>query len=129
MIPIGPNTRVVVVLEPVDGRKGIDGLIHLCRSQLSCDPMDGMLLVVRNRSAESIRLMMFDGQGIWLCQKRMSSGKFKHWPSAVDGTNAVSRQLLMHELQTLIWGGDPMRAQAAPMWRRIPVDPSELRAS
>jgi transposase len=129
MIQITPNMRVLVAIEPVDGRKGIDGLVQLCRSVLACDPMDGTLVVVRNRSAESIRLLAFDGQGIWLCQKRMSRGKFKYWPSAVDGASAVSRQLLAHELQTLIWGGDPTRAQAAPMWRRIPVESRELRAA
>jgi hypothetical protein len=51
--------------------------------------------------------------------KRLSSGKFKHWPAATDNS-AASRALLAHELQTLLWGGDPERAEAAPMWRRLP---------
>jgi transposase len=123
MIPITPNMRLFVAIDPVDGRKGIDGLVHLCRSRLSCDPMeDGALVVVRNRSAKSIRLLAYDGQGWWLAQKRLSTGKFKFWPEAGDSSNPARRQLLAHELQTLIWGGDPERSHAAPMWRRIPVE-------
>lgn len=74
MIPITPNMRLLVAIEPVDGRKGIDGLVHLCRSAFSCDPMeDGTLVVVRNRAATSIRLLAFDGQGWWLAQNHSSS--------------------------------------------------------
>jgi transposase len=100
MIPITPNMRLLVGIEPVDGRKGIDGLVHLCRTVFSCDPMeDGALVVVRNRSAKSIRLLAYDGQGWWLAQKRLSTGKFKYWPEAVDGDSASCRQLLAHSTE------------------------------
>jgi len=55
--------------------------------------------------------------------KRMSSGKFRYWPTAAaNNAGSASRLLLTHELQALIWGGDPARAQAAPIWRRLPVE-------
>ena len=66
-----------------------------------------------------------DGQGFWLAQKRMSAGRFRYWPTATD---AVSRRLAAHEFTALIWGGHPQRAQAAPMWRRIPLEPPAARA-
>jgi transposase len=129
MIQIAPTMRVIVAIEPVDGRRGIDGLASVCRAALSSDPLDGTLFVFRTRSGKAIKLLAHDGQGFWLCQKRMSSSKFKYWPTAADSSSAASRQLLAHELQTLIWGGDPAHAQAAPMWRRIPADAAELRPS
>jgi transposase len=129
MIQITPTMRVIVAIEPVDGRRGIDGLAGVCRAALSSDPLDGTLFVFRTRSGKAIKLLAHDGQGFWLCQKRMSSSKFKYWPEAADSSNAVSRQLLAHELQTLIWGGDPAQAQAAPMWRRIPAEAVESRPS
>lgn len=130
MIQITPQMRVVVLIEPVDGRRGIDGLASACRERgLSSDPMDGTLFVFRTRSGKVLKLLAHDGQGFWLCQKRMSSSKFKYWPTATDSSNAASRQLLAHELQTLIWGGDPAQAHAAPMWRRIPVEAAESRPS
>jgi transposase len=122
MIQVSPTTRVLVAIEPIDGRKGIDGLAQLCRSVLSCDPMSGTLVVFRNRSAKTIKLLQYDGQGFWLCTKRMSCSRFKHWPAATDST-AASRELLAHELHALLMGGDPNQAQAAPMWRRVNVAP------
>jgi transposase len=125
MIQVTPQMRLVVALEPVDGRLGIDGLGRVCRSVLDVEPLDGTLVVFRCRSGKTLRLLAYDGQGFWICKKRLSSGRFKHWPTATD--SAASRQLLAHELQALIWGGDPDRAQAAPMWRRLDM-PAEVRA-
>jgi transposase len=130
MIQITPQMRVVVLIGPVDGRCGIDGLAGVCRErEVSGDPLDGTLFVFRTRSGKSIKLLAYDGQGFWLCQKRMSTSKFKYWPTAADSSSAASRELLAHQLQTLIWGGDPEQAQAAPMWRRIPLDAQESRPS
>lgn len=118
MIQITPQMRILVAIDPVDFRCGIDGLAQLCRSTLTSDPMDGTLFIFRSRAAKSIKLLCYDGQGFWLLQKRLSSGRFRHWPTSAD--SPVS-SLLAHEFQTLIWGGDPSVAQAAPMWRRVDV--------
>jgi transposase len=120
MIQITPQMRVLVAIEPVDFRRGIDGLSQVCRAVLSEDPMDGTVFVFRSRGAKSIKLLVYDGQGFWLAHKRLSSGRFRHWPRAAD---AASRLLLAHECTALIWGGNPQLAQAAPMWRRIALDP------
>ncbi|MGH8291669.1 MAG: IS66 family insertion sequence element accessory protein TnpB [Steroidobacteraceae bacterium] len=125
MIQITPQMRVLVAIEPVDFRRGIDGLSQVCRAVLSADPLSGTVFVFRSRSAKAIKLLVYDGQGFWLAQKRMSAGRFRHWPTATD---AVSRRLAAHEFTALIWGADPQRAQAAPMWRRIDFDPSGTQA-
>jgi len=127
MIQITPQMRVLVAIQPVDFRCGIDGLAQVCRAVLAEDPMDGSLVIFRSRSNKSIKLLVYDGQGFWLAQKRMSQGKFRYWPTSVDSVNTASRLLLTHEFQTLIWGGNPSLAQAAPMWRRLPIDPPGYR--
>jgi transposase len=127
MIQITPQMRVLVALEPVDFRSGIDGLAQVCRAVLAEDPMDGTLVIFRSRSQKAIKLLAYDGQGFWLAQKRMSHGKFRYWPTAVDCTHTVSRLLLSHEFHALIWGGNPQLAQAAPMWRRLQINPPVAR--
>lgn len=120
MIQITPQMRVLAAIEPVDFRQGIDGLSRVCRAVLSENPLGGTMFVFRSRSAKSIKLLVYDGQGFWLATKRLSAGRFRHWPTA---TEAASRRLAVHEFTALIWGGDPQRAQAAPMWRRVALDP------
>ncbi|WP_169747034.1 IS66 family insertion sequence element accessory protein TnpB [Edaphobacter aggregans] len=66
--------RVLVAIEPVDGRKGIDSLVRVCQGQLCEDPMTGCVFVFRSRRGTSIRLLSYDGQGYWLAQKRLSRG-------------------------------------------------------
>jgi transposase len=129
MIQITPQMRVMVAIDPVDFRCGIDGLSRVCRAVLSEDPMTGTMFAFRSRAAKSIKLLCYDGQGFWLCQKRMSAGKFRYWPTAEDGANPASRLLLTHEFHALIWGGNPSLAHAAPMWRRISIDPPGARPS
>jgi transposase len=116
VIQITPQMRVLVAVEPADFRCGIDGLAQRCRAVLRLDPMTGAVILFRNRTRKSIKLLVYDGQGFWLCQKRLSSGKFGFWPSSADG---VVRELLAHELQVLIFGGDPTKAGGAPMWRAV----------
>ena len=115
MIAIGAQTRILVAVEPVDFRKGIDGLAQLCRKELQRDPFSGTAFVFRNRRATALKLLLYDGQGFWLCQKRLSSGRFRHWPRSTAGV----KNLVLHELQVLVSGGDPVAAQGAPVWRPL----------
>jgi transposase len=121
VIQITPQMRVLVAAQPVDFRRGIDGLAQVCRAVLGENPLDGTVFVFRSRTAKAIKLLVYDGQGFWLAQKRLSQGRFRHWPAAADTT---SRQLMAHELTALIWGGDPQATLAAPMWRRIAPSPA-----
>lgn len=111
-----PQMRILVCIEPADFRRGIDGLARMCRETLSADPMSGGVFVFRNRRATAIKILAYDGQGFWLCQKRLSQGKFRYWPSR---NGSVKRQLLVHELQVLLAAGNPESTQAAPPWRRL----------
>ena len=116
VIQITPQMRIFVAVEAVDFRKGIDGLCQVCRSVLKADPFSGIVFVFRNRRRTAIKLLLYDGQGYWIFHKRLSEGKFKWWPEA--GDNSL-KQLAVHELQLLIWNGNPDFAQVSPPWRKI----------
>ena len=60
MIQITPQMRVLVAIEPVDFRRGIDGLSQVCRAVLSESPLDGTMFVFRSRSAKAIKLLVYD---------------------------------------------------------------------
>ena len=73
MIQITPQMHVLVAVEPVDLRKGIDGLAELCRQKLQADPFSGWLFVFRSRRATAIRVLVYDGQGFWMAHNQPSS--------------------------------------------------------
>ena len=114
MLQITPQMRILVALEPVDFRKGIDGLVQLCKAILGEDPFRGGLFAFRNRRATAVKVLVYDGQGFWLCQKRLSEGRFRWWPRGWP----VHQSLAAHQLQVLLSAGDPAATKAAPAWRR-----------
>jgi hypothetical protein len=73
MIQIAPQMRVVAAIEPADFRRGIDGLARLCKEVLKHDPFNGWVFVFRNRSATAMKILVYDGQGFWLCHKKMET--------------------------------------------------------
>lgn len=119
MIQITPQMRVLVAIEAADFRRGIDGLAQLCRATLHEDPFTGVVFAFRNRRRTAIKLLVYDGQGFWLCHKRMSKGTFRWWPSSDQPGRASA--LEAHELQVLLRAGDPSATRAAPAWRAVGV--------
>lgn len=115
MIQVTPHMRVLVAVEPVDFRRGIDGLAALCRAVLKEEPMSGAVFAFRSRGRKAVKLLVYDGQGFWLCQKRLSAGRFRFWPNA----NTPGVLLRAHEFQVLLSGGDFSSTLAAPEWRAV----------
>ena len=116
MIQITPQMRIWLAVEPVDFRRGIDGLAALCRQQLQSDPLGGALFVFGSRRRQSIKILVYDGQGFVLYQKRLSAGRFRWWPpSQAQPVFALDA----HQLQVLLWNGHPLEVKTAPMWRRL----------
>ena len=111
MIQITPQMRVLVGVEPADFRAGIDGLAERCRTVLDADPFSGTVFVFRNRRRTAIKILIYDGQGFWLCHKRFSNSRFTFWPS--------KREMEAHELAVVLRGGDPRGARAVEVWRRV----------
>lgn len=118
MLQITPQMKILVAIEPVDFRCGIDGLAQRCRETLQHDPFSGVVFVFRNRRATALKVLLYDGQGFWLCHKRLSQGRFPWWPAGAD---AAAQRLAAHQLAVLLAAGDPTGTGAAPDWR--PVGP------
>lgn len=116
MIQVTPQMRILVAVEPADFRKGIDGLSRLCKEALKRDPFCGSVFVFRNRRATAIKSLVYDGQGFWLCQKRLSKGRFRWWPTSPAG---AAKSLEAYQLHVLLAAGDPDAAKAPAAWRQV----------
>src|ERR1700693_5090407 len=95
LIQITPQMRILVAIESIDGRKGIDSLAQLCREKLDADPFSGCLFIFRSRPGTAIKLLAYDGQGFWLATKRLSKGRFRWWPTGAE----AARTLRAHQAQ------------------------------
>ena len=115
MIQITPHMRILVAVQPVDFRKGIDGLAALCRQALQSDPLAGTLFVFCSRRRYAIKMLTYDGQGFWIFPKRLSQGRFNGWPQG----ESASVRWDPHQLQLLLWNGDPANTSIAPMWKPL----------
>lgn len=118
MIQFPSNANIFVMHEPISFRNGIEGTAGIARVVLRTEPMDGAFFVFRNKIGHMLRILTYDGSGMWICTKRLSTGSFnKVWPKG-DGSAPCS-PLLVRELQILIWGGDPQSCDFPQLWRRI----------
>ena len=115
MLQLTPPSRILLATEPVDFRKGIDGLAALCRHVLTQNPLSGTVFVFRNRAGTALKILMYDGQGFWLCTKRLSQGRFTWWPKTQDASTHLSAR----ELAIVLWNGNPQQAGMADDWRQL----------
>lgn len=119
MIQVTAQMRVLVAVEPADFRRGIDGLARMAREALASDPFSGCVFVFRNRRATAVKVLVYDGQGFWLCHKRLSRGRFRFWPGRGGDDRQRARILEAHQLQVLLSAGDFEATQAALPWRQV----------
>lgn len=120
MIQLSPQMRILVAVEPADFRQGIDGLARRCREALGSDPFSGSVFVFCNKSRKALKILVYDGQGFWLCQKRLSQGRFTWWPQQVS---AATQSLQAHQLAVLLSAGNPDAVPEVRPWRRVDVGP------
>ena len=102
-----PN-QVWLVVEPLDMRAGTDSLSLRIQNTLGRSPCDGTAYAFRNRRQTRMKLLIWDGTGVWLCQRRLHKGHFI-WPTA-ETTVAM---LTATQWQWLISGVDWQRLDAA----------------
>ena len=84
MLSVTSATRVLVATTPVDWRGSFNRLYSLVVEQLKCDPLSGNLFLFTNRRRNRIKILAWDGSGIWICAKRLENGRFT-WPANPDG--------------------------------------------
>ncbi len=119
MLQITPQHQLYIAVASVDFRRGIDGLKALCQRQWQNDPFHGGVFIFRNRNGTSVKLLTYDGNGFWLCQKRFSSGKLKWWPNSIEEASTVRAVELIIMLQQ----GNPVAAHVPEGWRRLHAVP------
>jgi len=119
MIQLPPQLSILLAYDPVDFRKGIDTLAALCRHRLHADPFSGTVFLFRNRRGTALKLLIYDGQGFWLCLKRFSKGHLAWWPKS---TGAPLHPLAAHQLSVLLMNGHPEAARFQEPWRRLSSD-------
>ena len=116
MLQITTQHRLMIAVESVDFRKGIDGLVALARRELNNNPFAGYLFTFRNRRGTSLKLLNYDGNGWWLCQKRFSTGKLAWWPQNAE----QATKLRAVELLIILQQGHPHKAQIPIDWLELP---------
>ncbi len=113
MIAAGPATRLFLAPGATALRRSFDGLYGLVRAQLSEDPRAGHLFLFCNRVRNRLKVLCFDGTGLWVCAKRIERGRFA-WPEARAGAKV---RLCAEELALLLGGLKLTRVERADWWR------------
>ena len=79
----GPATRIYLAAGATDMRKGFEGLYGLARDRLLCEPLSGHVFLFANAQRNRLKLLFWDGSGLWVCAKRLEKGRFC-WPAAAS---------------------------------------------
>ncbi len=117
MLTIPPSTRIFVLAPGADMRRSFDGLTALARDVIGENPTSGHLFCFSNRRRTRLKVLFFDGSGMWVMCKRLERGTFA-WPHAEEGS---SRVVLQHaQLAALTDGLDISKAKLRSWYRRDP---------
>jgi transposase len=117
MLLLTPHIKILLAIETMDFRKGIPGIMGICKKHLQEDPFSGILFVFRNRKQNAIKALIYDGQGFWLHLKKFSSGRLKWWPQ----NKTQTQQVTANELQIILAKGEPNKANLGSDW--LPIIP------
>jgi transposase len=116
MFGFGPATRIYVAAGATDMRKNFNGLYGLVRDHLSCDPESGHVFVFTNARRNRLKLLVYDGSGLWVCAKKLDRGCFR-WP---DAASTVKKIVLSSEELALLLGGIDLTQTRPRKWYRKP---------
>lgn len=113
MFAMGAATRLYVATGATDMRKGFNGLEGLIRDRLECDPTSGHIFLFANARRNRLKLVFFDGSGIWVCSRRMEGGTLR-WPEAEGSKVQLSRE----QFALLIGGIDLTQTRERKWYRK-----------
>lgn len=125
MFGLGAATRIYLAPNAIDMRKGFEGLYGLVRDQLLCDPTSGHVFLFSNARRNRLKLIYFDGTGLWVCAKRIEKGRL-HWPSVDADQRKVA---LSHEEFALLIGGIDLTQTRERKWYRKPLAMESMKLS
>jgi transposase len=115
MFAWGPATRIYLAAGATDMRKGFEGLYGLVRDRLELEPLSGHVFVFSNAQRNRLKLLLWDGSGLWVCAKRLEKGRF-WWPAQAAG--GESKVVLSGEELALLLGGIDLAASKRRAWFR-----------
>ena len=95
-------------------RKGFEGLYGLVRDRLLCDPLSGHLFLFCNAQRNRLKILAWDGSGLWVCSKKLLRGRF----SWIESGDAQGKVVLSHEELSLLLGGIDLRQAKSKRWYR-----------
>ena len=121
MFGLLPATRIYLAVGATDLRKGFEGLYGLVRDRLLCEPTSGHLFLFSNARRNRIKVLYWDGSGLWLCAKRLERGRFS-WPG--EDAQAVRVTVSQEELSLLL-GGIDLAQTRRKNWYRKELEYSE----
>ena len=124
MFGVGPATRIYLAAGATDMRKGFEGLYGLVRDRLLCEPLSGHIFAFANAGRNRLKLIFWDGTGLWVCSKRLEKGRFR-WPEAEGGESKVK---LSHEELALLLGGIDLKQTLRRRWHRVESEVEEKSA-
>jgi transposase len=122
MFSIGAATHIYVAVGSTDMRKGFEGLFGLVRDRLQCDPLSGHVFLFSNAQRNRLKLLFWDGSGLWVCAKRLEKGRFR-WPDATSGAAKIT---LTHEELALLLGGIDLSQTKRRAWYRASSAAQEI---
>ncbi len=102
MILVPSGVRILLAAQPVDFRKGMDGLAAMVQQVLQTDPFQGDVFIFRPRRSDRVKILVYDGTGLCLYAKRLEAGRFS-WPPPADGVVRLSAAQLATLLEGLPW--------------------------
>jgi len=118
---VGPATRIYLAAGTTDMRKGFEGLYGMVRDRLECEPLSGHLFLFCNGRRNRLKVLFWDGSGLWVCAKKLAKGRFR-WPEPRAGE--VKIVLSQEELAMLVGGIDLRQAQPRRWYRKAVVEVS-----
>jgi transposase len=116
MLSFSGSLKIFVALEPCDLRKSFNGLYGLVGERLGENPRDGSLFVFSNRRRTRLKILYWDGSGLWVLTKRLERGTFS-WPKASEA-QSVKLRLAPEALALLTDGVDLRGARLRPWYER-----------
>ena len=122
MFGLGPATRIYLAAGATDMRKGFEGLYGLVRDRLLCDPLSGHVFLFLNAQRNRLKLLFYDGSGLWVCAKRLERGRFR-WPAA---ENEQVKVVLSPEELVLLLGGIDLSQAERRRWHRVITAPEKI---
>lgn len=123
MFGLGAATHIYVATGATDMRLGFNGLYGLVCNRLHGDPLSGHLFLFANSRRDRMKVLFFDGSGLWVCARRMEGGRLR-WPQAQSSEEKV--RLSREEFALLVGGIDLVQTRKRKWYRKAVSEESNV---